>query len=75
MPNLTAEEVERYVALGRDGLDRLSSGDPVGAEAAFQGQIAIFPPNPEPYVSLAFLEAGRGDKKVQWRQLTRGVWR
>jgi thiol-disulfide isomerase/thioredoxin len=64
MPDLTPEEVERFVALGKEGWERFRSGDVADAEAAFRGQIRIFPPNPEPFVSLALLESSRGSKQA-----------
>ena len=59
-PALTLGEVERFVALGERGWASLKSGQDGGAEAAFLGQVAIFPGNPEPHLSLALLEARRG---------------
>lgn len=63
MPDLTPEEVERFVALGEEGWERFRSGDAAGAEAAFHGQRRIFPPNPEPFVALALLESSRGKER------------
>ncbi len=62
MPNLTAEEVRDYEALGRAGWEQFRKQDELRAEAAFRGQIGIFPGNPEPYVFLAMLEANRKNK-------------
>ncbi len=75
MPQLSAEEVERFVALGREGWDRLRLGDEPGAEAAFRGQIAIFPVNPEPHVSLALLAARRREEKAAIEHLRAAVIR
>jgi thiol-disulfide isomerase/thioredoxin len=68
MPNLSAEEVESFVALDELGWNLFRAGDRKGAEAAFRRQIAIYSMNPEPYVSLALLEASRDRKKaaVEW---------
>ncbi len=60
MPNLTAEEVERFVALGEEGRGLFRTGDIEGAEKAFLGQLAIFAGNHEPFLYLAFIEAMRG---------------
>ena len=75
VPNLSIEEVERYVERGEKGKARLRSGDDKGAEKAFREQIAIFPPNPEPYVSLALLEAGRGNQAAALDHLHDAVLR
>jgi len=63
LPNLSTGEVDRFVALGEEGRRKTRAGDPGGAEAAYRAQIAIFPGNYEPYVSLAFVAAGRGAPK------------
>ncbi len=75
MPDLLPEDVERFVALGADGRERLRSGDADGAEAAFRGQVAIFPPNPEPHLWLGTLAATRGDKKAALAHLRAAVVR
>jgi thiol-disulfide isomerase/thioredoxin len=75
MPRLSADEVQRFVALGEVGQQRLKEGDRAGAEAAYHGQISIFPPNPEPYVALAFIAAGRGDNKAAMDYLQQAVVR
>jgi len=75
LPVLTPEEVGRYVELGETGHERLRNGDDEGAARAFRGQIAIFPPNPAPYVSLAILEAGRGDRGAAMDNLREAVIR
>ena len=62
-PSLTPQEVERFVSLGKVGSARLREGDGAGAEAAFRQQLAIFPLNPEPHVSLALVAARGGAKK------------
>lgn len=59
-PVLSAEEVERFVALGELGWERSKNGDNGGAEAAFRGQVAIYRMNPEPFVALALLKAQQG---------------
>jgi len=58
-PDLADDEVARFVALGQRGVERQREADPNAAEAAFRAQAAIYPPNPEPYVSLAMLAASR----------------
>ena len=63
MPDLTPEEVERFVALGKLGWDLYRNGEAEGASQAFRAQLAIFSGNPEPYVSLALLAADQGSKK------------
>lgn len=75
MPDLTAEEVQRFVALGKEGWERFRAGDLADAEAAFRGQIWIFPPNPEPYVALALLESSRGEKQAAVEYLRSAVVR
>jgi thiol-disulfide isomerase/thioredoxin len=75
MPHLTAEQVERFAAYGELGRQRMKEGDGAGAEAAFRGQISIFPPNPEPYADLALLAAARGDKKASMDCLQQAVVR
>jgi thiol-disulfide isomerase/thioredoxin len=74
-PSLTPEEVDRFVALGKLGWERLREGDPAGAEAAFRRQLAIFPPNPEPHVSLALVAARRGAKDQAIASLRAAVLR
>ena len=75
MPDLSPEEVERFVALGKEGWDRFKAGDIEGAEAAFRAQIRICSFNPEPFVSLALLEAGRGSKDAAMDRLHAAVVR
>ncbi len=75
MPSLLPADVERFVALGTEGWDRLRAGDVVGAGAAFRAQIEIFPVNPEPHVSLALLAARRGAHKEAIEYLRAAVVR
>ena len=75
MPNLTEAEVERFVALGKEGRDRFRAGDLAGAEAAFRGQLSIFGGNPEPFVSLALHAAARGSKKTAVKYMRDAVVR
>jgi hypothetical protein len=75
MPYLSADEVQRFVALGELAQKRLHEGDLTGAEAAYDAQISIFPPNPEPYVALAFIAARRGEKKAAMDYLQQAVVR
>jgi thiol-disulfide isomerase/thioredoxin len=75
MPDLSPEEVDRFVALGKAGWGRFRAGDAAGAEAAFRGQIAIFPVNPEPYVSLALVAAHEGAQKQALEHLRAAVVR
>ncbi len=75
MPQLLPQDVERFVSLGEEGRKRLRSGDYKGAEAAFRAQVAIFPPNPEPHVSLAILAATRGSRKAALEHLRAAVVR
>jgi thiol-disulfide isomerase/thioredoxin len=75
VPELSAAEVARYVALGREGRERFRTGDAAGAAARFRAQIAIFPPNPEPFASLALLAAGRGADEAALEHLHAAVIR
>lgn len=75
MPDLTPEEVERFAALGERGWERFRSGDAAGAEAAFHGQMRIFPPNPDPFVALALLESSRGSERAAVEYLRGAVVR
>jgi len=63
LPDLSDDEVSRFVALDKLGWKKLAAGDPATSEAAFRAQIAIFPGNFEPYVSLGFVEVSRGRPK------------
>ena len=74
-PELTTEEVERFVALGEKGQSLQRDGRPAEAEAAFRAQAAIYPPNPEPWVSLAMLAAARGQDKAALEHLEAAVVR
>jgi thiol-disulfide isomerase/thioredoxin len=60
LPDLTPEEIARFVALGEEATARLRAGDPAGAIAARKAQPGIYSGNHEPYVELAFLEAAQG---------------
>src|SRR5262249_15212814 len=62
MPDLSPEDVQRFVALGEAGKSLQRTGEPAKAEAAFRAQIALFPANADPYVSLAMSEVARGDE-------------
>ena len=65
LPALSPEEVERFVALGREGASRTRAGDAAGAEVAYRGQLEIYRGSPEPFLALAFLHAGsRKDKEA-----------
>jgi thiol-disulfide isomerase/thioredoxin len=75
MPELSAEEVDEFVALGKKGSSRLRSGDEAGAEKAFRGQLAIYGGNPDPFVSLALLEARRGSEEAALENLRHAVLR
>jgi len=75
MPQLSPEEVDRFVALGKQGRQLLASGDANRAEAAFRAQSAVFPPNPTPHLSLAFLEADRGNDEAAMQHLQDAVVR
>jgi len=75
MPDLSPEEVDRFVAFGKQGRELLESGDANRAEAAFRAQIAIFTPNPAPHLSLAFLEADRGNREAAMQHLQDAVVR
>jgi thiol-disulfide isomerase/thioredoxin len=75
LPDLSPEEVEQFVALGKEGWQLLRSRKTQEAEAAFQSQIAICPVNPEPYVSLALLEANRHSHKAAVEYLRKAVLR
>jgi thiol-disulfide isomerase/thioredoxin len=75
LPELTTEEVELFVKLGEAGRERFNTGDLPRAEAAFRGQIAIYPPNYEPFVALALLEASRRNKKEAVAHLRAAVVR
>jgi thiol-disulfide isomerase/thioredoxin len=75
LPQLTDEDVARFVALGKQGWARVRDGDLDGADVSFRGQIAVFPGNPEPYVGRALLAAGRRDDKTALAQLKEAVLR
>lgn len=75
MPVLSAEEVQRFVALGEAGKALLRSGETAKAEAAFRAQIALFPANADPYVALAMSEAARGAEKEALGHLRAAVAR
>jgi len=74
-PDLSGEEVERFVALGQRGIARQRAGDPDAAEAAFRAQAAVYPPNPGPYLSLAMLAASRGAEKAALEHIRAAVVR
>jgi thiol-disulfide isomerase/thioredoxin len=75
IPEISPEEVEQFVALGKEGSRRLRKGDEAGAEKAFRGQLAIYGGNPDPFVSLALLEARRGSEKKALENLRHAVLR
>jgi thiol-disulfide isomerase/thioredoxin len=75
MPELTAEEVERFAALGAEGKRLFRAGDIDGAERAFLGQLAIFAGNHEPFLYLAFIEAMRGAEDGALERLRAAVVR
>jgi thiol-disulfide isomerase/thioredoxin len=75
LPPLSAAEVESFVALGERGRRLFHKGDLEGAENAFRGQLAIFAGNHEPFLSLALLEASRGDEKQALADLRAAVVR
>ena len=75
LPDLTDEDVARYVALGKQGWARAREEDLDGADASFRAQIAVFPGNPEPYVGRALLAAGRKDEKAALAHLQEAVLR
>lgn len=75
MPELTDQEIRRYVALGEAARTLLHSGETDKALAAYRAQIALFPPNPEPYVGAAMIEAGRGHDHEAMRLLHAAVAR
>ena len=60
MPELTDQEIARYIALGDAAKQLVRSGELDKAEAAYRAQIALFPPNPAPYAELALMVAGHG---------------
>ena len=64
MPNFSPEEVQEFVALGKQGRRLHNAGEIAKAEAAFRDQLAIHGLNAEPYLSLAMLAAGRGETKA-----------
>jgi thiol-disulfide isomerase/thioredoxin len=74
-PRLTDAEVERFVALGKRGEDRLRAGDRDAAETAFKTQLDVYPLNSAPFVSLALLEAGRGNREAALEYLRAAVAR
>lgn len=63
LPPLSDDEIARFVALDDLGWKKLGEGDAATAEKAFRAQIAIYPGNFEPFVSLAFVHASRGQQK------------
>jgi thiol-disulfide isomerase/thioredoxin len=67
--------VTRFVDLGERANRAWRAGDLAAAEQAFQGQIEIFGPNPEPFVSLALIEAGRGASERAMERLRAAVVR
>lgn len=74
-PDLSPEEIGRFVALGEQGWRRFKAADDEGAETAFRAQIRIFRGNPAPYVSLAQIAAARGDKRAAFDRLHEAVLR
>ena len=72
---LSDAEVSRFVELDKVGWKTLGEGDAATAEAAFRAQIAIYPGNFEPYVSLAFVDASRGQQKAAIAELRAAVVR
>jgi thiol-disulfide isomerase/thioredoxin len=75
MPDLSTDDVQRFVALGEAGKVLLRSGETAKAEAAFRAQIALFPANADPYVALAMSEAARGAEKEAIEHLRAAVAR
>ena len=75
MPELSSGDVQRFVELGQTGRELMRKGDAPGAASAFLGQIAITPVNAEPYVSLALLEAARGEQQAALYYLRSAVLR
>jgi thiol-disulfide isomerase/thioredoxin len=74
-PELTDDEVERFVQLGELGWELNRTGNRTAAEAAFRSQIEIYSFNPEPYASLALLAAAHGEKKPALDHLRAAVMR
>ncbi len=75
LPDLTPEDVELFSKLGEAGRERFNAGDLERAESAFRGQISIYPPNYEPFVALALVEASRDNKKAAVAHLQSAVVR
>lgn len=75
MPSLTAEEVARFAALDERARAALNAGDLVTAEAASRAQLSIFAANAEPWLRLAMVDAGRGEREAALDNLEQAVVR
>ncbi|MCP3980317.1 MAG: redoxin domain-containing protein [bacterium] len=75
LPDLSAEDIERYVALGERGKALQREGDLVNAERMYRAQTGVFPGNYQPHLSLATLAAQRGEKKAAVEHLEQAVLR
>lgn len=73
VPQLSEDDVRRFVDLRERGRELLRQGDDAGAAISFKAQLAIFKGNYEPYVDLALLEAGRGSKKAAMEYIDAAV--
>jgi thiol-disulfide isomerase/thioredoxin len=75
LPDLSSEEVEQWLAWGREGGKRLRAGDAPGAEAAYRAQLAIYSVSPEPFLALASLHASQHHDKQALVELRAAVAR
>jgi thiol-disulfide isomerase/thioredoxin len=75
MPQLSDEEVRQFVRLDEQGWKLFRDGFPDGAVAAFRDQLRIYPMNFKPYVSLALVEASRGNADAALEYLRQAVVR
>jgi thiol-disulfide isomerase/thioredoxin len=75
LPSIAPADVERWSQLGREASRCSRAGDVDGVAAAYRAQIGIYRLNPDPYVALAMLEAGRGNDKAALEHLRAAVAR
>jgi thiol-disulfide isomerase/thioredoxin len=61
LPDLSPQEVARFLALGEKARREHGAGDFEAAAATLRHQLAIATCNPEPYADLALVSAARGD--------------
>ena len=74
-PQLSDDEIARYLALGREGWDHNREGNRSAAIRAFQAQTEIYPNNPEPFAAMALVYASADNKKEALEQFELAVAR